>query len=220
MTDVSKTPEKKRIRKRLVAAALETLERQGWKVTRVTGVGTGRVRRISRNGTSRLAAIRTSQDTWIAFPRSLDDTKWITLSDVDVVVAASVDDPINPKFAQVHMIEADEMRDRFDRAYAARRAAGHTIPLGRGVWLALYQEEGTSPVQRVGAGAGIVHPPLARIPLDGEQATEPGAPVAAPTRSEDRNGDDREALTIAEAKRRLARSLGVDASSIKITVEA
>ena len=220
MTDVSKTPEKKRIRKRLVSAALETLEREGWTVARVTGVGTGRVRRISRKGVSRLAAIRTSQDTWIAFPRSLDDKKWITLSDVDVIVAASVDDPITPKFAQVHMFEADEMRDRFDRAYAARIAAGHSIPLGRGVWVALYQEEGTSPVQRVGAGAGLVHPPLARGPLDAERATEPGMPAAARVEGKDRNGNDGEPLTIAEAKRRLARSLGVDESSIKITVEA
>ena len=145
MTDVSKTPEKKRIRIQLVNAAIQAVERQGWKVAKVHGGGTGRLRRISKNGTTRLMAIRTTQDTWIAFPRNEDDTKWVTLSDVDVIVAASVDDPANPRFAQVHMIDADEMRDRFDRAYAARRAADHTIPLGRGVWVSLYHEEGDQP---------------------------------------------------------------------------
>lgn len=173
MTDVSKTPEKKQIRKKLISAALDTLERQGWTVARAKDVA-GRVRSITKNGKTRLAAIRTTQDTWIAFPRDLKDTKWGTLSEVDVVVVASVDDPHNPKFANVHIIEAKEMRDRFDRAYAARRAADHDIQLGRGLWISLYQDEATSPVQLVGAGAGIANPPIARVPLDGNApANEP-----------------------------------------------
>src|SRR5262245_61994256 len=101
MTNVSKTPEKKRIRKQLVRAALNTLERQGYKVDKVRGGGTGRLRRIGKNGKSRLAAIRTTQDTWLAFHRNENDTEWVTLADVDVVVVASVDDPPNPKFAKV-----------------------------------------------------------------------------------------------------------------------
>lgn len=56
--------------------------------------------------------------------------------------------------------------DHFDRAYAARLAAGHTIPVGRGVWVALSEEEGTSPIQRVGAGAGIAHPAVGRVLLE------------------------------------------------------
>ena len=162
-----------------------------------------------------LVTIRTSQDRWIAFPRTKDDTKWGTLRDVNVVVAVAVDDPANPRFAQVHMIDAKEMRDRFDRAYAARRAADHTIPLKRGVWLSLYDEEGTSPVQRVGAGAGIANPAIAVVPLG-----EPDTPVA-PTKQPNWASDvDEQSLTIAPAKTKLARTFGVDPSSIKITVEA
>jgi DNA-binding PadR family transcriptional regulator len=220
MTDIFKRPVKKEIRVQLVQAALQTLEDQGWKVAKVRGVGKGRVRRITKNGKSRLAAIRTTQDTWIAFPRDDDDTKWVTLADVDVVVAVSVDDPPNPKFAQVHMIEAKEMRDRFDRAYAARLAAEHTIPVGRGMWVSLYDEEGTSPVQRVGAGAGLANPPIARVPLGslgGHRGSGPTRPEEPTNRTVE---DDEEPLTIAEAKRRLAQTFGVDPASIKITVEA
>ena len=187
-----------------------------------------------------------------AFPRTEDDTKWVTLCDVDVVVAVAVDDIENPRSAQVHMIDANEMRDRFDRAYAARRAADHTIPMKRGVWLSLYEEEGTSPVQRVGAGAGLTNPPIAKdVPL-GESDT-PVAPTKQPNSPSDyrttqygnspndypptqyvQNSPsdyrttqygsspsvDEQPLTIAEAKTRLARTFGVDPSSIKITVEA
>lgn len=86
------------------------------------------------------------------------------------------------------------------------------------MWLSLYDEEGTSPVQRVGAGAGLKNPPIARVPLDpgGGQST---LAVAVPVQPTDANGVD-QPLTIAEAKSRLARTLGVDPASIKITVEA
>ncbi len=217
MTNVTMTPEKKRIRRALISAAVSTLENQGWTVTGVKGGGRkGRVRRITKGGKSLQAVIRTTQDTWIAFPRTKDDSKWVTLSDADVVVASSVDDPANPQFALVHILPAEEMRDRFDRAYAARLAAGHTIPVGRGVWVALYEEEGTSPIQRVGAGAGIAHPAVGRVSLN---APAPSA-AAAPAAQISADDQDFEPLTIAQAKTRLARTLGVDPSSIRITVEA
>ena len=111
------------------------------------------------------------------------------------------------------MIKADDMQGRFDRAYAARLAAGHTI--SHGVWLSLYEEEGTSPVQRVGAGAGIANPPIAVVPL-GESDT----PVAQTKQPNWASDIDEQSLTIAQAKTRLARTFGVDPSSIKITVEA
>jgi hypothetical protein len=222
MTDVSKTPEKKRIRRALVKAALETLERQGWKVARVKGGGKGRLRRITKNGTHQLAAIRTTQDGWLAFPRTDDDASWVTLSEVEVVVASAVDDPRNPKFALVHWFDATELRPRFDRAYAARREAGHKLPIGRGVWVSLYNDEATDPVNRVGAGIGLKHPPIARVPLDQAAVSAGGPPPSGSSTSVpiDSGDDDFEPLTIAQAKARLARTLGVDPNAIRITVEA
>ena len=82
------------------------------------------------------------------------------------MVAASVDDKENPHFANIHLLPGDEMRDRFNRTYEARLKAGHTIPVGRGVWLSLYANESFSPVHHVGAGAGNKYPPFAKVPLD------------------------------------------------------
>ena len=203
------TPMKVDLRKKLQGVAMKALDEEGWEVTNTVGGGITHVRRITKNGASKLAAIRTSQDTWIAFMRNKDNTKWTTLADVDVVVVASVDRHPDPKFVQIHMIDANEMRDRFDRAYAARRDAGHSLPEGRGVWVSLYQQENTEPVSLVGAGAGIAHPPIVRVPLD-----SPRAGGGSDTQR------DEEPLNIAEAKTRLARTLGVDAANIKITVEA
>ena len=214
MTNVFGTPEKGDRGNRLFQIGLDTLQRQGWKVERIPSIGKSSVRLITKGGKSRKVSIRTSQDTWIAFPRTKKDTGWVTLSDVDVVLAVSVDDKDDPKFAQVHLIEADEMRQRFDRAYAARVAAGRSIPLGRGVWVSLYRRETSEPVDNVGAGAGLDHPPIARVPLELEES-DSRATV------ETKNGENQEEpLTIAEAKRRLAVTLGVDPSSIRITVEA
>lgn len=209
MTNVYSTPEKVARKERLFEVGLNTLQKEGWDVERIPGLGKSSVRRITKGGKSRTVSIRTSQDTWIAFPRNEKDDGWETLSDVDVVLAVSVDNKEKPKFALVHMFEADEVRQRFDRAYGARIAAGYAIPLGRGVWVSLYYPEASDPVTHVGAGAGLDHPPIARIPLETEKSYSFVSAAA---------GDDRP-LSISEAKRRLAMSLGVDPSSIKITVE-
>jgi hypothetical protein len=214
MTNVSATPEKVSMRDRLFQIGIETLRQEGWKIERIPGIGKSSVRRITKGGKSRKVSIRTSQDRWIAFPRNQTDNGWITLSDVDVVLAVSVDDSDDPKFAQVHMIEGNEMRQRFDRAYKARKAAGRSIPLGRGVWVPLYHPDRTDPVTDVGGGAGLEHPPIARVPLG---PSLPDSDVFAETEEADSRDKP---LTIAEAKRRLAMTFGVEPSSIKITVEA
>jgi hypothetical protein len=59
------------------------------------------------------------------------------------------------KLSKSHMIDGNEMRDRFDRAYAAWLKAGHTIPLGRGVWVSLYFPESDKTPSHIGGGAGL-----------------------------------------------------------------
>jgi hypothetical protein len=208
MTNIFSRPEKGQMKEKLFQIAVQALEQDGWTVERVPGGGKASLRRISKGSKKKLVSIRTTQDTWIAFPRTSDDRNWLTLADVDAVVAASVDDHHNPKFAKVHIIDGDEMRDRFDRSYKARLKAGHTIPIGRGMWVSLYNSEANDPPSLVGAGAGLKNPPIATVALTS----------SGPAPKEAMASD--EPLSIAEAKRRLAITLGVDPSSIKISVEA
>lgn len=218
MTNVSAHEIKIRRRRRLFQVGLEALRKEGWRVERVQGSGKSSLRRITKRGESKLVTIRTTQDTWIAFPREEDDTDWVTLADADFVMAVSVDDADEPRFAQAHLIDGNEMRDRFDRAYQARLDAGHSIPARRGVWVSLYQNEAQDPVNRVGAGAGLAHPPVLRLPLDGPAPDEGTDDVEGFEDADSEGGD--ESLTIAEAKRRLALTFGVDPSSVTITIEA
>lgn len=216
MTNVYGSPEKVAMKTRLLRIAIEVLQRDGWKVEREPRSGKSSVRRITKGGESLLVSIRTTQDTWIAFPRTPGDKSWRTLDDVDAVVPVSVDDRENPRYAKVHLIDGDEVRARFNRAYKARKDAGHKIPVGRGVWVSLYDEEATDPVNRIGAGMGLEFPPIAVVPLSSEQIVAVGVDD-----DEDVASRGEEApLSIAEAKRRLALSLGVDPANIKITVEA
>lgn len=215
MTNVYGSEEKVARKTQLFEAGVEALEKQGYKVERVPGAGKSSLRKITKGNKSKLVSIRTTQDTWIAFPRDKTNSRWVTLSEVDAVVAVSVDDPHDPKFANVHMIDGNEMRFRFDSAYAARLKAGHTIPVGRGVWVSLYIPESHAHPAHVGAGAGLKYPPIATVPL------EPGALASSDEDGAEEVVHDNDApLTIAEAKRRLAITFGVDPSSIKITVEA
>jgi hypothetical protein len=229
MANVFGSPRKLATKQQLFEIALGALRANGWNVERILGAGKSSVRRISRGGVSGVASIRTSQDTWIAFPRNRHDSGWVTLSDVDYVVAASVDNGREPRFAKVHLISAHEMRQRFDRAYTARKSAGHTLQVGRGVWVSLYLPEAKDPVNRVGAGAGLANTPITRIPLPagGSDAVTPvqttvtaPAPVPAPVPPAlpPNKPPAADFLSIAEAKRRLALSLGVTEADIKITI--
>ena len=79
MTNVYGTPEKASMKAQLFAIAVHALEKDGWKVERERGSGKSSVRRITKKGQSKLITIRTSQDTWIAFPRTEGDKSWRAL---------------------------------------------------------------------------------------------------------------------------------------------
>jgi hypothetical protein len=216
MTNVSASHRKIFTRKRLMHAAEEALKKDGWKVERIARSGKSSVRRMTKGNLEKTVSIRTSQDTWIAFPRTLDDRAWATLSDVDYVVAASVDSRDNPRFVRVHLIEGDEMRARFDRAYVSRKKAGHSLPVGRGIWLSLYEKEAQDPVSLVGAGAGLDYPAIAIVPLLDQGSDSIVKESDSPQPLEGATNET--PLTISQAKRRLALSFGVSEADIKITI--
>lgn len=209
------------LKKQMFEIAVTSLEKDGWKVERVQGSGKASVRRITKGAESKLVTIRTSQDTSIAFPRIKGDKGWRTLDEVDAIVPVSVDDRDNPKFAKVHLIDGDEVRDRFNRAYTARKNAGHTIPVGRGVWVPLYLPGARDPVSHIGAGAGLKFPPIATVPLTPELiAAAKETSFAEHAEASVVDEAEEAPLSIAQAKRRLAKTLGVDPANIKISVEA
>lgn len=223
MTNVVGTPRKRATRSGLFAFAVQTLEQEGWSVSRIPKGGKASLRLITKGSERHKVSIRTSQDAWIAFPRKTGADGWVTLDDVDFVVAVSVNDRHNPTIARVHMIPGDEARSRFNRAYAARKAAQHILHDGRGIWLSLYDKDEAEPVTHVGAGMGLDYEPLASLDL-----TKSGLPVQNnPTVGADDEDQSEQVrgsatitnLTIPEAKRQLAESLGVPESAIKISIE-
>lgn len=212
MTNIYGDP-KKHVRKvELFDIAVQELQNAGYTVGRIPRSGKSSLRLLTKDRKSVVATIRTTQDTWIAFPRNDDDTAWNTLKEAEVVVAASVDDRDNPRNANIHIIPADEMRARFDRSREAKIKAGHVMPKGRGVWLSLYDKEANHPVSHVGAGAGIAYPPIATVPLDGTgQAPETKVQPPIQTSTQER-------FTIADAKRKLAAFYEVPEAAITITI--
>ena len=222
MTDVSSTPQKVATRRGLFRLAERALEAQGWAISRIPRGGKSSLRQIARGSEKKKVSIRTSQDTWIAFPRRPDGS-WVTLGEVDFVVAVSVNDRLNPTEARVHMIPGDDARSRFDRAYAARDKAGHTQPDGRGIWLSLYDRETPGgPVAHVGGGMGIDYKPILVQDLRKNPLADPEFAVASDGSAPAEPAPIHDAatpLTISEAKRRLAETLGVPESAIRITVE-
>lgn len=217
------------LKNRLFMAAVKTLEDQGWTVHDAPGGGS--IKRIKKGDESKLVSIRTTQDRWIAFPRQADDRSWVTLSDVDLVVASSVDKETPPKNAQVHIFPAREVEKRFEACYAARKAAGHSIPLRRGIWISLYGSEIPGKPRTVGAGLGKEYPatvvPLNSVSdhqeVDGsDEVMEDADRIEADEANQAtkmNQADEVRPLSIAQAKKGLALFLGVPEESIKIVIE-
>lgn len=215
MTNVSGMTEKVSNRRKLFELGVRALEQAGWRVERIQGIGKSSVRRIIKGDEQQTVSIRTTQDTWIAFPRNDEDSGWVTLDDVDYVVAVTVDDKDDPKEGLAYMVDGDEMRDRFDRAYRARLDAGHKIPVGRGVWVSMFLPEDPNAASSVGGGIALKREALLSMKLAAiadEDMPDTSVKPSMP--------GDEAPLTIAEAKRRLAQSLGVDAEIVKIIIEA
>jgi hypothetical protein len=209
MPSIFSTAERVATRDRLFAAAMETLGREGWKVERLEPPKLS-VRRISKGEQSHMVAFRTTQDQRIAFARMQDDSGWTDLGEVNFVVATSVDSRMTPQAALVHMIPVEAVVRCLDLGYAAWKAADHPITPGRDVWIGLYEAEEEPGLPAVlGAGIGLTYPPLARVQLPSgasKEARPEDDPATAPP------------LTIAEAKRQLAMSLGVREADIAITI--
>ncbi len=215
MTNISASPAKIALRRRLRALGEAALRKEGWAVE-PAGVGKSSMRRISRGADVKLATIRTSQDTWVAFPRNDTDSGWSTLEDADVVVLASVDNPVAANHLKAHVVNADTVRAHFDRAYSARVAALHQIQKGRGVWISLYEKEAQSPTNLVGAGLGLLFPAVVEEVINPDNAKSVAA-IEQAVGSEMPELFSR--LTISEAKAILARSLGVAESAIRISID-
>jgi hypothetical protein len=112
----------------LIAFAHQALKNQGYEVEQVPEMKKRSARRITKDGKSQLATIRTTRDCYIAFPRRPGG--WGTLKDVDLVVAASIDRVKNPTEVRIHILPAveriileliDQERGRRGRLYGMRR---------------------------------------------------------------------------------------------------
>ena len=111
----------------LVSAAKRALEERGLVASRLPGRGKSNVWEIEEDGRRKRVSIRTTRNRWFAFQPLSEGTQWKTLSDVEIVVVAAVDERDNPQSIEVYRFEADEVRKRFNASYAARIKAGHPV---------------------------------------------------------------------------------------------
>ncbi|PLU02504.1 hypothetical protein [Sinorhizobium medicae] len=228
MTNIYGSPEKIQYAKRLFEIGIKYLEGQGYEVSRVPRAGKKSLRRAKRGKEEFNVAIRTSQDQWFAFPRDDASGRWLGMDDVNVerviVVALNTREEGKEKKGLVHDFPADEVRKRLNRNFEARRKANPDVDISHGNWISLYHEEASDPVSLVAAGIGLKYEPVDRVPLFASASDEvededlAEADSSIPAVSAAASPVD-EALTIPEAKRRLALTFGVDPSAIKITVE-
>lgn len=150
--------------KQLIKCAESALEGEGW-VVENNSKDKVNVRRLSRKKEGKkeekkLVYICTSETERMVFTRVKEPENWRSLGAVDAVVSVSIVDKNCSKPVNVHWFDIDEVRDRLNRAYIARKNAGKEILIGRNITLFLYIPEATNPDSHVGAGAGLMFPPF------------------------------------------------------------
>lgn len=149
----------------MVEAAKKGAETEGYSLERVPGRGLSNIWNIKKNGKSQVASIRTTRDRWFAFPPLEKGKKWKTLDDVEVVIVATVDSKEDPENVEVYIFPADEVRTRFDAAYAARIKAGQNPKDNFGMWVALDRDTRRTATS-VGSGIIDSYRPVATYSID------------------------------------------------------
>lgn len=223
MTDIFKNENKLIRRRKLLSAAKIALIKDGWEILHAPEAAGRAVFRINRNNESHLVSIRTTQDQWFAF-LPLEEGGWKTLDYVDKVIVSSVDVVENPKEAWVYMFEAEYIRERFDKAYAARTKDGKILPFDRGMWVSLFVKDDSITPHFIGGGVAIDKDRLLRIRFDEiEIETSQNETESSDENDEPEINDaspQKQNLIIHEVKRLLSESLGVSVDKIRITIEA
>jgi hypothetical protein len=208
----------------MVGAARRGAETSGYRLTRKPGRGLSNVWIIEKDGKSESAAIRTSRDRHLAFPPLDEGKRWKTLDDVEKVLAAVVDNKADPQNVEVYLFPADEVRRRFDSAYAARASAGHKNRDNYGMWVNIDPDK-LAPYS-VGSGLAKAYSPIATFSIDELMAEQPEAtPADERPEPEELNGvaSKSEPSTIADvvtqARDQIARIAGVRPDAIKVDVK-
>lgn len=157
-------------RNHMTVCAINALEAQGYKVQKVPGRGLSSIWTYENGEDKGRLAIRTSQDTWFAFPRHSGG--WKTLDSVDKVVVAAVDHQDAPENIEVYLFSADEVRKCFNASRKARIDAGMIVKDDYGMWIKINVIDHTNYPQGVGSGLGDIYPAIATEPLSVETADD------------------------------------------------
>ena len=205
----------------LVEAAKRGIQEQGYTMERVPGRGLSNIWNITKDGKTQVASIRTTQNRWFAFPPLKDGTAWKTLDDVQVVIVAAVDDREDPENAEVYVFPADEVRKRFDAAYAARIEAGRSVKNNFGMWVRLDRDD-RGIAASVGSGIIDQHKSVATYAINDlltaetEYSEDDQALI-------DEAAESNQFATIAEvmawARERVANLAGVDVETVKLDLK-
>ena len=133
---------------------------RGLAPVRLPGRGRSNTWEIQEDGRCKRVSIRTTRDRWFAFQPLEEGKKWKTLDDVEIVIVAAVDDRYDPHSIKVYRFDADEVRQRFNAARAARIQAELIVHDDFGMWVNLDDDDSA------GAGLGAENTPLATYPLE------------------------------------------------------
>jgi hypothetical protein len=213
------------------AAAKRAAEEAGYQLTKMPGKGLSQVYSVKKDGVTKVACIRTTRDRWIAFPPLEGGKKWKTLDGVELVIVATVDQKDEPQNVQVYIFPADEVRKRFDTAYAARKAQGNIVRDNFGMWVGLDTDH-RGGVYTYGSGIAEKYKRIASYPIQDlavvqaqqgpgsdEEAAEPDMAPNTEIETAAPNNPKTIAEVMAWARGQVAAIAGVNVEAVKLDLK-
>lgn len=149
----------------MVGAAVKGAKAAGYTMKRQPGRGLSNTYEMTRDGKTRIASVRTTRDRYIAFPPLNGGQNWKTLDNADLVLVSAVNDPGNPQSIDVYLFPGDEVRNRFNAAYAARIENGHTVRDDFGMWVMIDKGDDEI-INQIGHSLALDYPAIAHYTID------------------------------------------------------
>jgi hypothetical protein len=126
--------------------------------------------------------------------------------------------PKPPRHIEIYEFLADDVRQQFKAAYAARTADGHTLPDNFGMWVSLDRDD-RGIARSAGSGLADKHKPIAVYPIATLEA-DVSAEGAKLDTGPNTNRDDRPPATIARimeaAREQISMIAGVRPDAVKL----
>jgi hypothetical protein len=182
------------------------LKQKGYDVEVLKGTGGARLR-LSKDGKTNLALVRTSSDRWLGWMRK-EDGEWRGMGDGNLIIAAVLDSDEKPTKAEIYAFDPADVQKAFKDNLAAREASSPDLKKTAPIFVCMDETKGKG-AANVGSNLKAKAQWKLELPLDAAPPAEE-APVSTAKPKESKES------FAARVRQEFADLLGVSVENVSV----